>query len=74
MGWWIALGILFALGGIVTLLIFLPVGIRVRYQNEDLRMWYTIGPVRLLRYPQTAEERKRRQMSKLTASVRSQRR
>lgn len=66
MGWWIALGIVLALAGIITVLIFLPVGIRVRYQNEDLRMWYTIGPVRLLRYPQTEDEKKKRQMSKLT--------
>lgn len=66
MGWWIALGIILTLGGIVTLLIFIPVGIRVRYHNDELKMWYTIGPVRLLRYPETEKERLRRLDSKLT--------
>ena len=66
MGWWIALWILLALGAIITVLIFLPVGIRVIYRNGELQMWYTIGPIRLLRYPQTQEEKEKRQMSKLT--------
>lgn len=66
MGWWIALWIVLVLGGIVTLLIFLPVGIRVRYHNDQLKMWYTIGPVRLLRYPETEKEKLKRMDSKLT--------
>lgn len=66
MGWWIALWIVLALGGIVTLLIFLPVGIRVRYHNDQLKMWYTLGPVRLLRYPETEKEKLKRMDSKIT--------
>ncbi len=66
MGWWIALWIVLGLGGIVTVLIFLPVGIRVRYEDEQLKMWYTIGPIRLLRYPDTQSQKKKQKESKLT--------
>lgn len=66
MGWWITLWILLGLCGIITVIILLPVGIRVRYREDDLRMWYTIGPVRLLRYPETEQQRIRRRNAKIT--------
>lgn len=66
MGWWIALWILLALCGIIGLLLLLPVGIRVRYQDAQLKMWYIIGPFRLLRYPETEEQKKKAKDSKLT--------
>lgn len=66
MGWWIVLWILLALGGIITLIILIPVGIRVRYYNDELKMWYVIGPVRLLRYPETPEQKLKKQNAKIT--------
>lgn len=66
MGWWIALWILLGLTGVIAILIVLPVGIRVRYLDGDLKMWYTIGPVRLLRYPETETEKEKRKNSKIT--------
>lgn len=65
MGWWIALWILVGLSGIIALLFVLPVGIRVRYSDGDLKMWYTIGPVRLLRYPEK-ETGKKQKNSKIS--------
>ena len=64
MGWWIALWILLVLGGIITVLFFLPVGIRIRYQDAELKMWYVIGPVRLRSNPPNGK--KKHKESKLT--------
>lgn len=41
---WIAV-VLFV---IVTLLLLMPVGVRVRYGQEELKLWFVIGPVRIL--------------------------
>lgn len=56
MGWLIALIVLLVLAVLVTVVIWFPVGIRVIYDCKGLRMWYTLGPVRLLSYP--VEEKK----------------
>lgn len=63
--WRILLWILLGIVGIVTLVLALPVGIRVRYGQEGLKLWYTIGPIRLLRYPETSDERDKRKNSKI---------
>ena len=49
--WRIILWFLLILVALITIVIILPVGVRVRYQEDTLKMWYTIGPIRLLRYP-----------------------
>lgn len=57
MGWWIALAVL-------VLLIVFPLGIRMRYDAEKLRLWVLIGPVSWKIYP--AGKKKAEQ--KITAS------
>lgn len=66
MGWWIALWILLGIAGVIALLLVMPVGIRVRYSEDNFRMWYIVGPVRLLRYPETERMKDKRKDSKLT--------
>ena len=65
MVWRIVLWLLLPIAAIVTLLIFLPVGIRVRYGQAGMKLWYAIGPIRLLRYPETTEEHEKRKSSKV---------
>lgn len=64
MVWRIALWLLLFLTGIILIIFFLPVGIRVRYQNAELNIWYVIGPFRLLRYPED-KSRERKKNSKI---------
>lgn len=66
MVWRIILWLLLALSAIILVLIFLPVGIRVRYQHAELKIWYVIGPVRLLRYPEDAGRKARKNRSQIT--------
>ena len=65
MVWRMILWLLVGLAGLITLVLILPVGIRVRYQQGILKLWYTIGPIRLLRYPETEKEREKRKNSKI---------
>lgn len=65
MVWRIALWLLLLLTGIILIIFFLPVGIRARYQNAELKIWYVIGPFRLLRYPEDAKSRERKKNSKI---------
>ena len=65
MGWLIALWIFLAIAALVALIIFLPVGIRVRYHRDELKLWYTVGPIRLLRYPEDVSTHEKRKNSKL---------
>lgn len=65
MGWRIVLWILLALTAVVTLAIILPVGIRVRYHGGILKLWYTVGPIRLLRYPEDSKAQEKRKKSKI---------
>lgn len=65
MGWWIVPGILLVLIGIIILVMLMPVGIRVRYHGNELKIWYVIGPIRLLRYPDTEKARNKRKNSKI---------
>lgn len=65
MGWQIVLWILFALCALITLVILLPVGVRVRYSDGILKLWYTIGPIRLLRYPEDEKAQEKRKNSKI---------
>ena len=64
--WRIILWFLLILVALITILIVLPVGVRVRYQEDALKMWYTIGPIRLLRYPDDDTSRKKRKKSKIS--------
>lgn len=66
MGWQIALWILLGLCATVAILIFIPVGIRLRYGNEELKMWIAFGPVRLLVYPKRKTEPKEQKETKIT--------
>jgi hypothetical protein len=66
MVWRIILWLLCVLAAILLVLIFLPVGIRVRYQHSELKIWYVIGPVRLLRYPEDARRKARKNSSQIT--------
>lgn len=65
MDWRILLWLFLALVAILMLVIFLPVGIRVRYQQGALKLWYTVGPIRLLRYPEDAKAQEKRKNSKI---------
>ena len=65
MGWRIVLWVLLILVTVITLLILLPVGIRVRYRDGILKLWYTIGPIRLLRYPEDEKTQENRKKSKI---------
>lgn len=58
MGWRIALYAFLALLGVICVLFLLPVGIRVRYNDRILRIWYTIGPLRLRYHPEKKENKK----------------
>ena len=58
MGLRIVLYIFLGLTGILCGLFFLPVGVRVRYSEDGLKIWYTIGPGRLLYYPEAKEKKK----------------
>ena len=51
MGWWIT-------GGIVLLLAVLPLGVRIRYHAEGLRVKVILGPVKLTVYPLPKKEKK----------------
>lgn len=62
----IVLWLLLSLAAIILLLYFLPVGIRVRYRHAELKIWYVIGPVRLLRYPEDARRKESGVTSKIT--------
>ena len=64
--WRIILWFLLILVALITIVIILPVGVRVRYQEDTLKMWYTIGPIRLLRYPDDDTSRKKRKKSKIS--------
>lgn len=66
MGWLIIPGILLALLCMIGVVLLLPVGIRVRFDDNELKLWYVIGPFRLLRYPDTEKARLKRKDSKLT--------
>ena len=65
MVWRIALWLLLVLVLVVAIVIVLPVGIRVRYSQAELKLWYVIGPVRLLRYPENARSKERNKNSKI---------
>lgn len=40
-------GIFFALSALIAILICLPVGIRIRYHDNILKLWYAIGPIKM---------------------------
>lgn len=63
--WKIILCFLFILAALITIVIIFPVGVRVRYQDDALKMWYTIGPIRLLRYPEDDDAHEKRKNSKI---------
>ena len=65
MGWLIVLWIFLAVTAILALVVFLPVGIRVRYHGDGLKLWYTVGPIRLLRYPEDAKAHEKRKNAKI---------
>ncbi len=47
----IILTVLLVLAVLVAVLLVLPVGIRVRFRDGELKLWYCFGPVRILGYP-----------------------
>jgi hypothetical protein len=61
----ILLWLLLVLAALITVIIIFPVGVRVRYHDDALRMWYTVGPIRLLRYPESEKARESRKNAKL---------
>lgn len=63
--WKIILWFLFILAALITIVIIFPVGVRVRYQDDALKIWYTIGPIRLLRYPEDDDTHEKRKNSKI---------
>ena len=63
--WQIILWFFLVLAAVLILALLLPVGIRVRYQHDELKLWYTIGPLRLLHRPKDSEEQKKRKASKI---------
>ena len=63
--WKIILWFLFILAALITIVIIFPVGVRVLYQDDALKMWYTIGPIRLLRYPEDDDAHEKRKNSKI---------
>ena len=65
MVWRIILWFFLVLAAVLILAFLLPVGIRVRYRNDELKLWYTVGPLRLLHRPEDSENRKKRKESKI---------
>lgn len=63
--WRIVLWILLVIVALISVLIVLPVGVRVRYRDGILRMWYTVGPIRLLQYPEDEKVKNKRKNSKI---------
>lgn len=53
----ILLGIFCGLAVILTLLLLMPVGVRVRYAQEEFKLWYVIGPVHILHKPKEDKEK-----------------
>ena len=41
---WIFLGLI----ALLLLALLIPVGVRIRYGSEELKLWYAIGPIRIL--------------------------
>lgn len=66
MGRAILFWIFLVLAALLTLVIILPVGIRIRYGQEGLKLWYAIGPVRLLHRPKDKEKQQKDKNDKLT--------
>ena len=62
----IILWVLLILAALSIVLFLIPVGIRVRYQKDVLKIWYSIGPVRILSYPKNDADRAGRSDSKLS--------
>ena len=48
MGWSVVLWVFLAFVALLILILLLPVGICVRYGQEGLKLWYAIGPIRIL--------------------------
>lgn len=65
MVWRIILWFFLILVAVLILLLLIPVGIRVRYQQEKLRLWYTIGPLRLPHRPKDSDKQKKSKTSKI---------
>lgn len=65
MVWRIILWFFLVLAAVLILALLIPVGIRVRYQQDELKLWYTIGPLRLLHRPKDSENRKKSKASKM---------
>ena len=56
----IILTVILALLSILAVLLVLPVGIRVRYRDGVLKLWYCFGPVSVLGYPPKKNEVKKK--------------
>ena len=68
MGWLIALAIVLGLALLVTLVILLPVGVRIDYNADGLKAWYKIGPFRIIWYPEKEKKQKKKDKNKVTLS------
>lgn len=65
MVWQIILWFFLVLIAMLFLALLMPVGIRVRYQHDELKLWYTIGLLRLQHRPKDSEDRKKPKSSKV---------
>lgn len=56
MFWWIVLWVILGLFLLIGLILLLPVGVRVIYRDGKLKLWFLIGPVRILFKPKENKE------------------
>lgn len=65
MVWQIILWFFLVVAALLILALLLPVGIRVRYQHDEMKLWYTIGPLRLRHRAKDVQNRKKSKASKI---------
>lgn len=66
MGWLIALAVLL---GLVVFIICLPVGVRVIYDQEDLKAWYTVLSIRVAEVDLEEDDQKKLSLKKILKSA-----
>ena len=66
MGWLIALAVLL---GLVVFIICLPVGVRVIYDQDDLKAWYTVLSIRVAEVDLEEDDQKKLSLKKILKSA-----
>lgn len=64
MVWRVILWFFLVLVAVLLLALLMPVGIRVRYRQEKMQLWYSIGPLRIRHHAKDPKERNTKKDSK----------